>query len=211
MMPVGGRGKKGASMEDVKTTETPQTAEPRPSSEPMELTKLGEDIGEAPPSQPMNSPEQTADTQVSRAEEPAGARQLWKFVMAGKISERTWLIVATVFLGLVTLLIFSLMPRRNRVVQEKPAERTVESVTPETVMAGCGQPAEDVTKDLYPMIKRTMSYKPSGRGAVVLEFSRTAEENSQWVFLSMMDENGTMKYETPATQIAALPCLGSRK
>jgi hypothetical protein len=206
-----GRGKKGASMEDEKTTETPKAAEPAPSSEPMELTKLGEDIGEAAPSQPMNSPELTADTQVSSAEDPSGAKQHWKFVIAAKITQQTWLIAATVFLGLVVLLIFSLMPGRNRAVQERQAERTVESATPEIVIAGCGQPVEDVTKDLFPMIKRTMSYKPSGKGAVVLEFSRTAEEHSQWVFLAMEDENGAMRYETPETQIGALPCLDSRK
>lgn len=198
-------------MEDVKTTETPKAAEPQPSSERMKLTKLGEDIGEAPPSQPMNSPELTADTEASSAEDPSGARQYWKFVIAGKISQRTWLIAATVFLGLVTLLIFSLIPGRNKAARERQAERTVESVTPEIVIAGCGQPTEDVTRDLYPMIKRTMSYRPSGKGAVVLEFSRTAEEHSQWLFLSMKDENGAMIYETPETQIAALPCLDSRK
>lgn len=198
-------------MEDVKTTETPKAAVPAPSSEPVELTKLGEDFGEAPPSQPMNSPELAADTQVSSAEDPSGAKQPWKFVTTTKITQQTWLIAATVFLGLVTLLIFSLMPGRNKAAREKQAMRTVESVTPEIVIAECGQPAEDVTKDLYPMIKRTMSYKPGGKGAVVLEFSRTAEEHSQWVFLSMQDENGTMRYETPETQIAALPCLDSRR
>lgn len=198
-------------MEDVKTTERPKAAEVPPSSEPMELTKLGEDIGEAAPSQPMTSPEPTEDTQVSSTEDLSGAKQPWKFVIAAKMTQQTWLIAATAFLGLVALLIFSLIPGRKQVERERHAERTVESVTPEIMIAGCGQPAEDVTKDLYPMIKRTMSYKPSGKAGVVLEFSRTAEEQSQWVFLSMKDENGTMRYETPETQIAALPCLDSRK
>ena len=78
-------------------------------------------------------------------------------------------------------------------------------------MAGCGQPVTDTTKDLYPMIMRTMSYQPNGAGSVVLQFSRTSEENSQWIFLSMKNGNGTIKYETAEMQMAALPCLASKK
>ena len=80
------------------------------------------------------------------------------------------------------------------------------SLTPESLIAKCGTPADDVTKDLYPMIKRTMSYKSSGKGTLTFEFSRTAEEKSDWVFLSMSDENGAT-YGTPETQMAAMACL----
>jgi hypothetical protein len=210
MMPVGGRGKKEAGMEDVKTTETLKAAEPSPSSEPMELTKLGEDIGNAAPSKPMGFPEPEVGTRVSSLPGPE-TKPFWKFVMAANITQRTLLIAAALFLGLVALLIFSLVPGRNQAAAPRQAERTVGSVTPELVIAGCGQPAEDVTRDLYPVIKRTMSYRPSGKAAVVLEFSRTAEQRSEWVFFSMKDENGAMVYITPETQIAALPCLDSKK
>ena len=202
-------------MDDVKTTETPEqaelpeAAEPQPSNEPKQFTKLGEDIGEAAPSQPANSSDPVA--QVPIVGDPSGSGQRSKFAIAGELSERTWLIAATVFVALATLLIFSFTSRRNRAVQEKSAERIVDSLTPEAVLAGCGQPLEDVTKDLYPMIMRTMSYKPSGAGSVVLAFSRTSEENSQWIFLSMKNGSGTIKYETPDMQMAALPCLRSRK
>jgi hypothetical protein len=202
-------------MDEVKTTETPKAAEPPQPSEPMELTKLGEDIGDAAPSQSMSFPEPKVGTEVSSPSESSSAdpaaKPPWKFVMAVKITQRTWLIAVTVFLGLAALLIFSLMPGRNKAPRERQAERTVGSLTPEIVIAGCGQPAEDVTRDLYPMIKQTMSYRPSGKGAVVLEFSRTAEQRSEWVFLSMKDENGATTYETPEAQIAALPCLDSKK
>jgi hypothetical protein len=202
-------------VDDVKTTETPEqaelpeAAEPEPPNESKQFTKLGEDIGAAAPSQPANSLEPV--TQAPMAGEPSKAGQRSKLAIPGDFSERTWLIAATVFVALATLLIFSLTSRRNRVVQEKSAERIVESLTPEAVITGCGQPLEDVTKDLYPMIMRTMSYKPSGAGSVVLAFSRTSEENSQWIFLSMKNGSGTIKYETPDMQMAALPCLGSRK
>jgi hypothetical protein len=204
-------------MDEVKTTETPQaaespepqqTAELQPPGGPIQFTKLGEDIGKPAPSQPMKSPA-PPPLQAPPTEEPSGFAQFWKSLLAIQISQRTWLVVATVFLGMVVLLLFSFMPRRT--VQNKPADRTLESITPEMVAARCGLPAEDVTKDLYPMISRTMSYKPTGVGSVVLEFTRTSEENSQWLFLSMKDGNGTIKYETPEMQFAALPCLAPKK
>ncbi len=45
----------------------------------------------------------------------------------------------------------------------------------------------------------------------MISFSRTAEEKSDWVFLSMQSETGTEIYETPEAKIAALPCLDSKK
>lgn len=196
---------------DVKTTETPQAAEPETSSEPKQFTKLGEDIGETTSLQPLKSPPAPPASALPMAEDSSGGGQFGKLVTAAKFSQRTWLVAATAFLGLATVLVFGLTPRRNRAVQEKAAPRTVESLTPETAMAGCGQPAEDVTKDLYPMIERTMTFRPSGKPALILMFSRTSEENSPWLFLSMKDENGTAKYETPETQVAALPCLAPKK
>jgi hypothetical protein len=196
-------------MDEVKTTETPQAAEtPEPPSEPKQFTKLGEDIGAPTPSQPMKSPE-PSPLQSPPSDGPAGFSQFVKSLLAMQVSQRTRLVVATVLVGTTILLIFSFMPRRT--VQSKPAESTLESMTPELVTSRCGPPAEDVTKDLYPMISRTMSYKSTGLGSVVLEFSRTSEENSQWLFLSMKDGNGAIKYETPEMQVAALPCLAPKK
>src|SRR4029077_12630110 len=43
--------------------------------------------------------------------------------------------------------------------------------------------------------------------ALILMFSRTSEENSPWLFLSMKDEDGNATYEPPETQVAALQCL----
>jgi hypothetical protein len=148
-------------MDEVKTTEIPQAAEPpEPPSEPKQFTKLGEDIGEPAPSQPLKSPEPPPVSPLPISAEPSGIGQLWKSVLATQVSQRTWLVVATVFLGMVILLIFSFIPRRSP--QAKPTDHTLESITPELVTARCGQPAEDVTKDLYPMMTRTTSPPDSG-------------------------------------------------
>jgi hypothetical protein len=208
-------------MDDAKTPEEAGAAEPRQSSddlalkkatEPletsdaMEMTKLGEDIGEAKTSRVVDSAEAADDQDRGALARPAGANATAKFPFPMKMTQQTWLVVATLFVALVALLIFGRATGKNKALGQARGERGVESLTPESLLAKCGTPVEDVTKDLYPMIKRTMSYKSGGKGTVTFEFSRTAEEKSDWVFLSMSDENGA-SYGTPETQIAAMPCL----
>jgi len=197
-------------MEDTKTTVGAKAAEPLESADAMKMTKLSEDIGDAGTSQPADSTEPGGDKEQAGPATPAGARKTEKLHFKLKITQRSWLIAATLLMGLVMLLIFGRSTGRNKAAAEVRQQQTVESLTPESLVAWCGQPAADATKDLYPMIKRTMSYESSEKGTLALEFSRTAEENSDWVFLSMSDGNGAT-YGTPETQIAAMPCLKSRK
>jgi hypothetical protein len=175
----------------------------------MEMTKLGENVGEAKALQPADSTEPRNDKEQVRSVMPLGAGKILRLPFELKVTQQSALIAATLLLGLVTLLIFGRATGRNKAATgEVRQERTVESLTPDGLISRCGQPAGDVTNDLYPMIKRTLSYESSGKGGLVLEFSRTAEENSDWVFLSMSDGNGAT-YGTPETQIAAMPCLKS--
>jgi hypothetical protein len=197
-------------MKDAKTTIGTKAAEPPETAETMEMTKLGENIGELATSKPEHSLEPAVDQEQAGLATPAEAQKAVKLQFKFKITQRTGLIAATLLLGLGMLLIFGRATGRNKAAGEVRQERTVESLTPESLVAMCGQPAADATKDLYPMIKRTMSYESSGKGTLTLEFSRTSEENSDWVFLSMSDGNGAA-YSTPETQIAAMPCLKSRK
>jgi hypothetical protein len=197
-------------MKDTNKTVGAKAAEPPETAETMEMTKLGENIGEAVASKPADAPEPAVDQEQAGLATPAEAQKAVKLQFKFKITQRTGLIAATLLLGLGMLLIFGRATGRNKATGEVRQERTVESLTPESLVAMCGQPAADATKDLYPMIKRTISYESSGKGTLTLEFSRTAEENSDWVFLSMSDGNGAA-YGTPETQIAAMPCLKSRK
>jgi hypothetical protein len=155
-------------MEDAKTTEGAKAAEPSESSDAMEITRLGEDIGEARTSQPADSPEAADNKEPAGSVAPTGVMKTVKFQFPLKMTQQTWLIAATLIMGLVTLLIFGRATGKNKAMGEGREERTVESLTPESLVAKCGPPAEDVTKDLYPMIKRTMSYKSSGKGTLAL-------------------------------------------
>ena len=86
----------------------------------------------------------------------------------------------------------------------------VNNLTPNRLLARCGQPVADQTKNLFPIVARDISYKASDE-TVVFKFSKTAEQSSDWVFMAMQDSHGNANYETPELKISALPCLDSRK
>jgi hypothetical protein len=87
----------------------------------------------------------------------------------------------------------------------------VNNLTPERLIARCGPPIADATTNLYPMIARDISYKSDSSEMVVFKFSKTAEESSDWVFMSMQDAKGGTEYESPMAKVAAFSCLDSKK
>ena len=128
-----------------------------------------------------------------------------------KQTKRVWLMAVAAIVGLI--LIVTLMQRGFGWLSEKRErrhEQAVASTTPEHLLARCGQPTEDATKNMYPILMRTMTYQVSRSETYTFDFSRTAEEKSDWVFLSMKDNAGKT-YETPEEKIAAMSCLDSRK
>jgi len=133
------------------------------------------------------------------------------FVDFLKQTKRVWLMVVGAIVGLI--LVVTLAQRgfawfsKSR---ERKHEQAVASVTPEHLLARCGQPAEDTTRNLYPILMRTMTYQISREETYIFDFSRTAEEQSDWVFLSMKDANGK-NYETAEEKVGAMSCLNSRK
>lgn len=133
------------------------------------------------------------------------------FVDFLKQTRRIWLMAVGAIVGLILLV--TLAQRgfawfsKSR---ERKHEQAVASATPEHLFARCGQPAEDTTRNLYPILMRTMTYQISREETYIFDFSRTAEEQSDWVFLSMKDAHGK-SYETAEEKVAAMPCLNSRK
>ena len=136
-------------------------------------------------------------------------------VRCGKFLWRTksaWLIAAGAMLGVIAIVnLAGPLSERARNARERRYEQAVASLTPERLIARCGQPTEDVTKEVFPILLRTVSYHRGGGQTLVLRFSRTAEEKSDWVFLAMQDENGAKSYDAPGAEIAALHCLDSKK
>jgi hypothetical protein len=156
---------------------------------------------------------QTAQKMVAPEVSQTGATGT--MVEFGEFLKRTkhaWLIVAgAVFVMMAVVTVVSRVYERPRNERERRQERAALAVVPENLIARCGPPAEDVTKEMYPVMLRTMSYQRGVNEKVVLEFSRTAETKSDWVFLSMKGQSGIRSFETPDARIAALPCLDSMK
>lgn len=134
-----------------------------------------------------------------------------EFVDFLKQTKRVWLMVVG---AIVSLILLVTLAQRGfewfSKSRERKHEQAVASVTPEHLLARCGQPAEDTTRNLYPILIRTMTYQISREETYIFDFSRTAEEQSDWVFLSMKDANGK-SYETAEEKVAAMSCLNSRK
>jgi hypothetical protein len=127
-------------------------------------------------------------------------------------TKRFWLGAAGAVFGLIALVtLVHRIVEQVRDAREKRHEVAVATVSPDRLVARCGEAAQDVTKQVFPIIMRTMNYSTAGERTLVLTFSRTAEEKSDWVFLSMSDDKGSVSYETPEAKIAALPCLDSTK
>jgi len=120
------------------------------------------------------------------------------------------LIVVGFIVGLVVLRELILLPGWLKERRENRQFIAVNNLTPDRLVARCGQPLEDQTKNLFPLIARDMSYKASD-STIVFKFSRTAEQTSDWVFMAMQNAQGVTNYETPEAKISALPCLDSRK
>ena len=128
-----------------------------------------------------------------------------------KRTRRLSLTAAGTVFGLIA--IFVLVERSvawYRDARERRYEVAVATVTPERLIARCGTAEQDVSKEVYPILMRTMNYPARGSRTLALAFSRTDEEKSDWVFLSMKDENGS-SYDTADAEIGALPCLDSTK
>jgi hypothetical protein len=180
---------------------------------PQEVTKAAESAEsgrKAPVPAATQKTPMTASPVIARGSEYS---QLATFLEYLKRTRRVWLILASATVGFMAVVTIAVkgVSERARIAQEKRHEEVAATVTPENLIARCGSPAGDVTKQMYPVLTRTMSYQPRENEKVVFQFSRTAEEKSDWVFLSMKDESGARSYDTPEAKTAALPCLDSKK
>lgn len=116
-------------------------------------------------------------------------------------------VIAAIVAGSYLMQLPGWMKRRR----EERQWTAINDLTPDHLVARCGQPLADETKDLYPIVVREMSYLASGGQTVVFKFSRTAEQGSAWVLMSMRNAVSGSEYQTPAVRITALRCLDSKK
>lgn len=130
----------------------------------------------------------------------------------GKRTKRVWLMTAGIIIGVAALVNLTARAAEwAKNAREKRQLHAIATLTPDNLFARCGAASEDLTKEVYPVVMRTLTYQPRGADKLVISFSRTAEEKSDWVFLSLQSENGAVIDSTPEARIAALPCLDSTK
>ena|SRR5215472_6984674 len=161
----------------------------------------------AEPPKSRYSPITVSPEAGARESSPAG--ELVGFL---KQTKRVWLIAVGGIFGLV--LVATLLGRGYEwasYVRQRREERAVASVTPDRLIARCGQPSADDTKEVFPIMMRTMTYQVGSHETYLFSFSRTAEDKSDWVFLSMKDTNSGKSYDTPEEKVAAMSCLDSRR
>jgi len=159
-----------------------------------------------PPRQPGVYAPITVDTK-------SGAEaQLADFLAFLKGSWRIWAtVVGAALTVIVAFLAFQALAKMTRTAQLKRYDQAVANLTPDHLIARCGQPAEDATKEVFPVVLRTLRYKPYIGDPLVFTFSRTAEQQSEWVFLTMTDDTGAKSFDTPEAKIDAFSCLDSKK
>lgn len=121
------------------------------------------------------------------------------------------LIAVGILAGIVGVRLLMAVPSWLKERRENRQFIAVNNLTPERLVARCGPPMADETRDIYPMVARDMNYKSASRGTIVFKFSKTAEESSDWVFMSMQEATSGSDYETPEAKVAAMSCLDSRK
>ena len=195
---------------------------------PKDTAYSGERAPVAPVSAPAEASVRVAPVENAGAAAPAGHLSgiggLLQFAKANlptslagvaafvKRTKRVWLMTAGIIIGVAALV--NLTARAAEWAKNSRERRQLHAIatlTPDSLFARCGAAAGDETKEVFPVLIRTLTYQPRGGDKLVISFSRTAEEKSDWVFLSLQNENGAVIDNTPEARIAALPCLDSKK
>jgi hypothetical protein len=200
-------------MEETKSKESVYSGEQTKTTGPDSLRSAPVPAGSSGAEKVASEQPQAAQPVIApKISQPGAADMMGEFAEFLKRTKHIWLIATGAIFGVMALVtVATRMAERAKIAKEKRQEQAVLEVIPENLLARCGPPAEDVTKEMYPVVLRTMSYQRGENDKIVFEFSRTAEEKSDWVFLSMKDQSGTGHFDTPQAKIAALPCLDSRK
>ena len=200
-------------MDEMKPKENAYSGERAPVapvSAPAEVSAQSLPAGTAGTSlQPEQSLGIAGLLEAAKSRLPASLAEAADFLMRTK---RVWVMAAGIVIGVAALANLSARAAEwAKNARERRQLHAMATLTPERLYARCGAAVVDETKVIYPVLMRTISYHPRGGEKLVISFSRTAEEKSDWVFLSMQNEDGAASYDTPEAKIAALPCLDSNK
>jgi len=192
--------------EPVSSNKSQATSPTLPAAE----TSAPIDAPEAPKKDRSTAASRYSPVRIAAAQ--TAESQLADFVAFLKRTWRIWTIAIGMFVGLIlTVALIQKMTEMAKIAQQKRFDKAIASMTPEHLIARCGKPAEDLTKEVFPVVLRTIRYDRGSTEKFLFAFSRTAEQQSDWVFLTMKDENGTRNFDSPESKILAFSCLDSTK
>ena len=199
-------------MDDTKLHEPVSSNKSQATSplEPAAETPVRMDAPDAPKKDPSTAASRYSPVRIAAPQ--TAESQLADFVAFLKRTRRIWAIAIGMFVGLIlTVALIQKMTEMAKIAQQKRFDKAIASMTPEHLIARCGKPAEDLTKEVFPVVLRTIRYDRGSAEKLLFAFSRTAEQQSDWVFLTMKDENGTRNFDSPESKILAFSCLDSTK
>ncbi len=199
-------------MDDTKLHEPVSSIEAQATSptEPAPETPVRMDAPEASKNDPSTAASRYSPVRIAGPK--TAESQLTDFVAFLKRTWRIWATAIGMFVGLILIVaLFQKLTEMAKIAQQKRFDKAIASMTPEHLIARCGKPAEDLTKEVFPVVLRTIRYDRGSSEKLLFAFSRTAEQQSDWVFLTMKDENGTRNFDTPESKILAFSCLDSTK
>ena len=199
-------------MDDTKLHEPVSSNKSQATSplEPAAETQVRMDAPDAPKKDPSTAASRYSPVRIATPQ--TAESQFADFVAFLKRTRRFWAMAIGMFVGLIlTVALIQKMTEMAKIAQQKRFDKAIASMTPEHLIARCGKPAEDLTKEVFPVVLRTIRYDRGSAEKLLFAFSRTAEQQSDWVFLTMKDENGTRNFDTPESKILAFSCLDSTK
>jgi hypothetical protein len=85
------------------------------------------------------------------------------------------------------------------------------NLTPEQAVALCGRPILDEIQASQSTVTRRLVIRNDYALAVELDFAAAASEPEKWRLTEVQDPSGELKYQSPASQIGVLPCLGGKQ
>jgi len=199
-------------MDEMKAKETPYSSErapvapmPAPAEAPAQASPAAKTAASVPPEQSSGI---AGLVEVVKRNLPGSLTDVTAFL---KRTRRVWLMTAAIIIGAAALVNLTARAAEwAKNARERRQLHAMATLTPDRLFARCGAAVVDETKVVYPVLMRTISYQPRGGEKLLVSFSRTAEVESDWVFLSLQNENGSAVYDTPEAKIAALPCLDSK-
>ena len=200
-------------MDDTKLHEPMSSIEAQATSPtvPAAETPVRMNAPDAPKKDPSTAASRYSPVRIAAPQ--TAESQLADFVAFLKRTRRIWAIAIGMFVGLIlTVALLQKMTEMAKIAQQRRFDKAIASMTPEHLIARCGKPAEDLTKEVFPVVLRTIRYDRGSTEKFLFAFSRTAEQQSDWVFLTMKDEkNGTRNFDSPESKILAFSCLDSTK